>query len=160
MLEPLKKEAGETKRNSAFISKILFLILLALSAIHFYWAFGGSQGFNNALPETEEGVKVLNPTFTDSFIVGFGLLIFSVAYLLYKKTFKAKVLTILKVILFWLIPSIFLLRAIGDFYFVGFFKKIENTNFAHFDNYFYSPLCFIISLLGFVFIINNRRATH
>ena len=158
MSEPLKKEAGETKHNSNLISKVLFLILLALSAIHFFWAFGGRWGFNNALPETEEGIKVLNPTFTDSIIVGFGLLIFSVVYLLNKKTFKAKVLTLLRAILLWFIPSIFLLRAIGDFYFVGFFKKIQNTNFAYLDTYFYSPLCFIISLLGFVFIINNRRA--
>jgi len=45
--------------------------------------------------------------------------------------------------------SIFLLRAIGDFNYVGFFKKIKDTNFGKMDSKYYSPLCLVIAIMGF-----------
>ncbi|CAM1371800.1 DUF3995 domain-containing protein [Tenacibaculum xiamenense] len=157
MSEVSKKEVSNRKYKNNTLSIVLSIIFLLLSIIHVYWAFGGTWGFNNVLPETSEGVKILNPTFTDSIIVGFGLLLFSTIYLFYAKLFKVKVLIFLRAILLWLIPSIFLLRAIGDFHIVGFFKHIRNTNFAYFDNYFYSPLCLFIAVMGF--IVAKRKVT-
>jgi hypothetical protein len=48
------------------------------------------------------------------------------------------------------IAIIFLIRAIGDFRYVGFLKKIKNTKFAKKDTKYYSPLCSLISVLAFI----------
>jgi len=45
------------------------LVLLGLSAIHFYWALGGQWGFAATLPTTKEGKRVFNPKWYDSLIV-------------------------------------------------------------------------------------------
>ncbi|TKI67695.1 DUF3995 domain-containing protein [Lysinibacillus mangiferihumi] len=47
---------------------------------------------------------------------------------------------------------IFLIRAIGDFKYVGFFKKIKHSQFARNDTWLYSPLCLFISLV-YLFVL-------
>jgi hypothetical protein len=46
------------------------------------------------------------------------------------------------------ISLMFLLRAIGDFRTVGFWKSITDTPFAHWDTRLYSPLCLGIAALA------------
>ena len=50
----------------------------------------------------------------------------------------------------WVIPIIFLLRAIGEFKYVGIFKRVKKTKFGRFDTKLFSPLCLIISILGII----------
>jgi hypothetical protein len=47
----------------------------------------------------------------------------------------------------WIIAGIFILRAIGEFNYVGFFKKIKQTKFGQNDAKYYSPLCLTIGIL-------------
>lgn len=47
---------------------------------------------------------------------------------------------------------VFLLRAIGDFGTVGFFKRVRGTRFSTYDSFFYSPLCLGLAL-GFCMIV-------
>ena len=55
---------------------------------------------------------------------------------------------------YYFLAGIFILRAIGDFKYVGFFKKVKNTPFAKLDSKFYSPLCLLIGL-AFIWIELN-----
>ncbi|WP_205190355.1 DUF3995 domain-containing protein, partial [Burkholderia sp. LMG 13014] len=41
---------------------------------------------------------------------------------------------------------IFAVRAVGDFRYVGFFKRIRGSRFARMDTLYYSPLCAALSL--------------
>ncbi|MBN3819698.1 DUF3995 domain-containing protein, partial [Paraburkholderia sp. Se-20369] len=41
---------------------------------------------------------------------------------------------------------IFAVRAVGDFRYVGFFKRIRGSRFARLDTLCYSPLCAALSL--------------
>jgi hypothetical protein len=50
----------------------------------------------------------------------------------------------------WFIPVVFLLRAVGEFRYVGFFKKIKNTSFAKMDSQYYSPLCLAVGVLALI----------
>jgi DNA-binding LytR/AlgR family response regulator len=50
----------------------------------------------------------------------------------------------------WAIGIIFLLRAIGDFKYFGFAKRIRHTDFALYDTKIYSPLAFAIATASFV----------
>ena len=133
----------------------LSLLFISLAIIHFNWSFGGTYGFNEALPTKENGERVLNPGNIDSFIIGLGLLLFGLFYV-----FKTELLPISLPIWIntygsWIIPAIFLLRAMGDFKYVGFFKKVKNTLFSRFDTKLFSPLCLVIGLCGFLINLLN-----
>lgn len=91
----------------------------------------------------------MNPKKLDSAVVGSGLLFFGTFYLILggfiEMNLPSWVLNSVK----WVIPSIFLLRAMGDFKYVGFFKKVKDTKFGQKDSQIFSPLCLMIALLGF-----------
>ncbi|RZK64111.1 MAG: DUF3995 domain-containing protein, partial [Pedobacter sp.] len=55
----------------------------------------------------------------------------------------------------WLIAGIFLLRSIGDFNYVGFFKKVKHTPFGKNDTMYYSPLSFGIGVLTLVMALST-----
>lgn len=121
-------------------------ILLSLGLLHFYWAFGGQWGFEDALPTNKEGERILNPKMIDSVIVGFGLLIFGIYLLIYGGILSLYLPEWVFDYGIWFVSAIFLVRAIGDFRYVGFFKKIKETDFAARDLKYYSPLCLWLSL--------------
>lgn len=135
-------------RNSLF----LFIIFFALALLHFSWALGSSWGFLAALPTNAEGDLLLQPTSSDSAVVGFGLFAFGIFYLIQTHWINKTLPFKLNRIIGWIIPGIFLLRAVGDFTFVGIFKPPIETAFAQADFYFYSPLCLLIALLGFLIV--------
>lgn len=125
---------------------IVSLIFFVLSVIHFNWSFGGTWGFDNALPTNEEGKKVLNPKKFDSAIIGIVLAAFGIFYLANTNLISLSIPGFITSSSSWLVPIIFLARSIGDFKYIGFFKKIKSTKFAKLDTRYFSPLCLIISL--------------
>jgi len=46
----------------------------------------------------------------------------------------------------WAIAALFILRAIGDFKYVGITRQKKQTSFARMDAILYTPLCFFIGL--------------
>lgn len=135
----------------AFINCI---ILLLISTIHFYWIAGGRWGLANALPE-RNGAKTLKPGPLITLIVA---IIFSAMGLFY--LYKVEQFPVahswmpdwLNRYGLWLLASVFLLRAVGDFRYVGFFKRVRNSRFAALDTRFYSPLCLFLSFNTFLLI--------
>lgn len=101
-----------------------------LAIIHFYWALGGNWGISSVLPTDKHGTKKLHPKKTDSAIVGCVLLIFSLFYAFNMGISGYKFPSVLFNYFGWIIPGIFLVRAIGDFNYVGFFKKVKYTAFG------------------------------
>ena len=132
-----------------FLILLLFIIFLSLGIIHFYWAKGGKWGFKNAIPTKENGNLVMNPKTIDSIMVGIYLTSIAVFYLLQIDFFKIY-FPFWTIYVSWIVPAIFFLRAIGDFKYVGFFKKIRTTLFSKWDTQLFSPLCLTISLIGFL----------
>ena len=126
------------------------IILMLLSVLHFHWALGGTYGFNNSLPTDLNGKRVLNPKKIDSAIVGIGLLMFALIFLVKSRILVIQLPLFVMNYALWLIIVIFSLRAIGDFKFVGFFKKIRKTEFAKMDTKLYAPLCLMLSLMGLI----------
>ncbi len=57
---------------------------------------------------------------------------------------------------YWIIPAIFILRAIGDFKYVGVFKKIKDTEFAKADSKWFVPLCLTIGIFGILIQLMNK----
>ncbi len=116
-------------------------ILLIISLIHFYWGFGGRWGMAQSLPTNEAGEKVLNPGAMACFIVAFGLLAASFYCMIFLKIINFKLPNFVLEYGIWALMLVFSARAIGDFKYVGFGKKITTTHFADLDSRYYSPLC-------------------
>lgn len=123
---------------------VLTIIFLIISLFHLYWAFGGTVGKTESVPVTEKGTLLFEPGFMPCLVVGLGFLF--LIFLLYLPSLDLVSDTISSGIL-WLVMVVFLLRVIGDFNYVGLFKKVKNTTFSRNDNRYFVPLCFLIALL-------------
>ncbi len=130
------------------LSIVLLIVFIALGGIHFYWVFGGKWGLANALPTNENGESVLKPNKFSTFIVGTGLIIFGIFYLFKSGFVSVQMPSWLLTFGGWIVPNIFILRAVGEFKYVGFFKKIKQTNFGKMDSKLFSPLCLTIGIIG------------
>ncbi|GGX22068.1 DUF3995 domain-containing protein [Aquimarina muelleri] len=130
------------------LSILLSIILFILAGIHFNWVIGGKFGFDASLPTKEDGTKILNPKKTDSAIVAIGLTLFGSFYVLQSGLVSYELSNWIYNILKWIIPFIFILRAIGDFKYIGFFKKITQTKFGKLDARLFSPLCLVIGVIS------------
>lgn len=133
-----------------YLSILLSIILIGLGLIHFNWVIGGKFGFSESLPTKESGERVLNPKKIDSAIVGIGLTIFGIFYILKSGLMEYDIPAWIMKYGSWIIPIIFLLRAIGEFRYVGFFKSIKKTEFGKLDTKLFSPLCLAIGILGII----------
>ena len=121
------------------LSLFLSVIFFTLGLLHFSWAMGGQWGIASTLPTNASGERVLNPRKADSAIVGLGLVSFGLFYLFKTDWIPNPFPDWIFEYGGWLIPAIFILRAVGDFKYVGFFKKIGQTPFGKSDTRYFSP---------------------
>jgi len=130
------------------LSILLSLILIGLGMIHFNWVIGGKFGFSESLPTKENGERVLNPKKIDSPIVGIGLTVFALFYVFKSGIIEFNLPEWIMKYGSWIIPVIFLLRVVGEFKYVGFYKSVKKTDFGKLDTKLFSPLCLIIGIFG------------
>ncbi len=137
------------------VAAILSLIFLLLSALHIYWGFGGKSVTAATMPTKENNDPVIAPGPIACFVVGIALLSFAVLVL----TKAGIILFTLPARLFnyalWVIAVIFLLRAMGEFKYVGFFKQVKTTRFGQMDTRYYSPLCLAVGVLCVILEMMN-----
>lgn len=127
----------------------LAIALSILGLLHLYWAVGGRFGIAVAIP-TAGGEHLLNPSPFWTVLVAAALFAAMLVVLGRLKVWGAFVPSWIFYLGTWVISVLFLLRAIGDFRYVGFFKRITDTNFAHWDTILFSPLCLVIAILAFL----------
>jgi hypothetical protein len=132
---------------TTLIGLLLFFIFSILSVIHFYWGLGGKWGANAAIPTRENNEKVMNPKLFECFVIAFGLLAFGLFILVKTQILPLSLPNWLMKYGLGVLSTIFILRAIGDFKYVGFFKRIKSTQFGQLDTKYYSPLCLVVGLL-------------
>mgnify|MGYP002399417443 CR=1 FL=1 len=131
-----------------FLGIVSFISIFIISLVHFYWALGGRKWANIVFPQFSGTDK---PVFSAgngaTVLVAFIFLSFS--GLVFLKTFPV-------VFRFsshwidlgiWMVAGLFLLRAIGEFKYVGFTKTIRDTTFAHYDTKIFTPLSLAIGLM-------------
>ncbi|MGN6648080.1 MAG: DUF3995 domain-containing protein [Cytophaga sp.] len=138
---------------ATLLASILFLIFLFLSGIHVYWAFGGQWASGAVIPTRDDEQQAMMPGILPTLIVAMGLLGFGFTALLQVMIFNSELpgwLMIIRAYGLWIIAGIFIIRAIGDFHYVGFFKKIRHTKFAVNDTKLYTPLCLLVGTLAII----------
>ena len=129
------------------VAWILVLIFVALAALHGYWVVVGTGDLSAFVPEPEAGAKPLfQPGRFVTAVVA--LLLLAAAWVCAS---EARLLGLPRLPLAGLgvrvLAGLFFLRAVGDFKYVGFFKKVRETRFGRMDTRVFSPLCLTIALL-------------
>ena len=130
------------------LSVILFITFSILGGFHFYWLFGGVWGLEKVIPTKEKELNTLSIPKVATLLVALVLVSFGLIYLLKAGLLIVQIPNWVTSYGYWLIPSFFIIRAIGDFNYVGFFKKIKHTEFAKADTKLFAPLCLGIGLAG------------
>lgn len=133
---------------------LLAVIFAAISLLHLYWAAGGTFGSGVAVPTLAAPgrghVRAFEPSVGGTILVAFAFLL-AVAVILGRLRFLGDILP--HRVFRWgtgAIALVFLLRAVGEFRLVGFFKQVSDTPFAHWDTWLFSPLCLVISIIALI----------
>jgi hypothetical protein len=134
---------------------LLATIFATLSLFHIYWAAGGTFGKAPTIP-TVTGKRSFDPSPLGTILVALALLI---AMFIVIGQLGGLGAAIPKWVFrwgSWSICIVFLLRAVGEFRLVGFFKQVRDTEFAYWDTMLFSPLCLVIAIMAF--IVANKEA--
>jgi hypothetical protein len=134
---------------------IEIIIFIILSGIHWNWMFGGNWGYNNAIPTDIKEKKLFNPKKIETLFVAIGLLVFATYYFLISNLISINFPNWVSIYIGWVISIIFIIRSVGEFKYIGFFKKIKTTNFGRLDSKLFSPLCLAIGLIGIIIELNK-----
>lgn len=123
---------------------LLSAAFAALGLWHFYMAAFGTGGNGGAVP-SKDGKPLFVPSTRSTVAVGVVLVLFA---LLVAATGGLLSIGLPARLLSWLCYALALglfARAVGDFKYVGFFKKVRDSRFATMDTMLYSPLCLLLS---------------
>lgn len=111
---------------------------------------------NSVIPTTEKtSENAFVPSAFSTLVVAIGLLLFGLIEIGNTNVFSNWIkLTYFR----WgnlLIAFIFFARAVGDFNYVGIFKRARNTVFARNDTWYYSPLCLFIAITSLLIVLSE-----
>lgn len=120
-------------------------VFVVLALWHFRMAFAPASGESGAVPSVQ-GKPLFVPSSTAT--VGVGIVLLAFAGLV-AATAGLLPLAVPRVVLVWLSYALALglvMRAIGEFKYVGFFKRVRGSRFARLDTLVYSPLCLLLAV--------------
>ncbi|MDO9262884.1 MAG: DUF3995 domain-containing protein, partial [Desulfosalsimonadaceae bacterium] len=141
-----------------FMQVIAILVSVAfagLAILHIYWALGGKLDSGKMIP-VADGKPVFTPGVLGTFLVAAALACFAAISL--ALGFRGVVsVDYQPSITFagFAIGAVLVLRAIGEFKYVGFFKRVRGGDFATYDSLVYSPFC-LLAGSAFLFLAANQ----
>jgi len=116
-------------------------VLVLLSTIHIYWAFGGEAGTAAVVPTVDDKPQII-PSTAATLIVA--LLLVIAACLVVGGVLEWDPQPLFRIGSAG-VGVVLLSRAIGGRRYSGFFKRVRDTPFARRDTFVYSPLCLLLS---------------
>jgi len=126
------------------IAYVNIAMLTTIGLVHYYWGFGGQLGFMASLPE-EHGEKIFIPDKKQILTVATLLSLLSLVHLCYIGILIVPYCVLIGKYGVLALAGIFGLRAIGDFKYVGFSKRVKDGLFSKNDTRIFSPICLLIS---------------
>lgn len=122
------------------------LVVALISALHVFWALGGEWGGTGAVPSRPGEAPLFSPsvatTLVAAAIFALAAWIIVVAGGLARPVGPSRIYLVGT----WCVGLAFVARAVGDFRYVGFFKRVHGTPFAAMDDRIFSPLALVIGL--------------
>ncbi|ADV68132.1 DUF3995 domain-containing protein [Deinococcus maricopensis] len=122
-------------------------VLLALSGLHVYWALGGRRGVAVAVPTSPNGAQLFRPSILATLMVACALGLAALLVLAAHGVLRAPVPEVLLIVGERALACVFLLRALGEFRYVGLFRRVRATPFARWDAWLFTPLCLLLGVV-------------
>ena len=112
-----------------------------IAALHVRWAFGAGGGGAATLPTRTDGTFLFTPSRAGTLAVAAALTIAGLLVLGRSGVMVRVAPDFVYGIGTWALGAVLLLRTVGDFRYVGLFKRERRTPFAQSDTRIYTPLC-------------------
>lgn len=136
------------------LAVVVCVIFIGLALWHFRMAFAPTLAESGAVP-TIEGKPLFVPSRRATVAVGFALLLAAALVAITAGLIPLAVPRVVPVSLSCALALGLLGRAIGEFKYLGFFKRVRGTRFARLDTLVYSPLCLLLSVgVALVAVLN------
>jgi hypothetical protein len=132
-------------KTGSALALIVSLLFVALALWHVRMAISPASGESGAVP-SEAGKPLFVPSARGTLAVAFVLLLFAGLVAATAGFFH---LGVPQRVLAWLCYALalgLLARAIGEFKYLGFFKRVRGSRFARLDTLVYSPICLLLAL--------------
>jgi hypothetical protein len=127
------------------VAMMVCTIFLVLALWHFYMAVAGQSGESAAVP-SRDGKPVFVPSTGSTIVVGIVLMAFAVLVACTSGMMAVGLPPRWLSVMSYALALGLLARAVGDFNYVGFFKRVRGTRFARTDTLLYSPLCLALAV--------------
>ena len=131
--------------STAAVGVVLGAVFGLLAALHVFWAFGGTWGAGAAVAEIDGRPRFV-PSRGATLAVAVALAGAAVVVLARVGLILGSLSPRVSQWAAALLGTVFVLRSIGDFRVMGFFKSVRRTRFAMRDTWLYSPLCLLLGL--------------
>jgi hypothetical protein len=138
------------------LAAALIAIFVALSALHVFWAAGGRAGGGVAIPRTA-GRALFAPSPLATLAVAAALVAAALVTAAAAGWLGRGMPFRLGRPLAYVLALVFLMRALGDFRYVGIFKSLGDDPFRTWDTWLFSPLCLTIAVAAFM-VATHRDA--
>ena len=127
------------------LATALAVIFCALSLLHIGWALGLRGGNVQVLPE-RDGAPLFQPGPLPTLVVA--AVLFLAALIVTQRAGLGRELLPAALVGpgCWGVSIVLVLRAVGEFRYVGFFKRVRDTAFARMDTRYYSPLALLLGV--------------
>jgi hypothetical protein len=135
---------------------IVSSVFAALALWHFAMAMRMQSGMVSGAVPSVDGKPLFSPSRQGTVAVGIVLILFA---LLVAATAGIVSIGLSGGFLVWasyILAAGLMMRAIGEFKYVGLFKKVRGSKFATLDTLIYSPLCLLLSI-GVAVVAGNPR---
>lgn len=127
------------------VAMSLASVLCALAIVHLYWTVRG-VGMGAAVPTHTNGTAVFRPGRVSAFVVAAALFLAAVIVLARARVILVGFPDAAIRVGIWGVVAAFAARTVGEFRYVGLFKRVRGTPFAHWDSLLFTPLCTIMSI--------------
>ena len=130
---------------NTILALVVSLAFVALALWHFRMALSPAGGMSGAVP-SKSGKPLFVPSTRATLAVGIALLVFA---LLVAATAGLVEIGVPVRMLSWSSYALalgLLARAVGEFKYIGFFKRVRGTRFARLDTLLYSPACLLLAV--------------
>ncbi len=137
----------------ATLSLAVAFVLAVLAFVHVYWAIGGRWGADAVIPRAK-GQPLFAPGPAGTLAIA--LLLALGSQILAQRGGGGPVLLPdwMARAGAWTIGIVFLLRAMGDFRYAGFFKRVRGSRFADLDTKYFTPLVLVLGACAIVIALS------
>jgi len=128
----------------AALGHAVWITFVVLACWHFFMALRPASGASGAVPSVD-GKPLFTPSPAATVAVGIALLLLAALVAATAGFIRTGMARNPLVWLCYALAAGLLARAVGDFKYLGLFKRVKGSKFATLDSFVFSPLCLLLA---------------